>query len=114
VHVVSGFDPLGRLEYAAEQNRLDLRPERERLEARIRELVAQRPAPPPATVVPHVLVGPAAKEIARVARSVAADLVVVGTHGRAGVGRLLLGSVAEQLLAEARCPVLVVREKSWQ
>jgi nucleotide-binding universal stress UspA family protein len=38
-----------------------------------------------------------------------ADLIVMGTHGRRGVTRLLLGSVAEHLMRHARCPVLTVR-----
>lgn len=38
-----------------------------------------------------------------------ADLVVIGSHGRSGVRRLLLGSVAEQVLRLSRCPVLLVR-----
>jgi nucleotide-binding universal stress UspA family protein len=41
-----------------------------------------------------------------------ADLVVVGTHGRRGVGRLLLGSGAEQVIRFAPVPVLVVREQA--
>jgi nucleotide-binding universal stress UspA family protein len=113
VHVLSGFDPLRRLEYAAEQQRLDLGPQREQLKARVSELVARQPATSAVTIARHVLVGPAAQEIARVARSVEADLVVVGTHGRAGMERLLLGSVAERLLREVGCSVLVVRQKSW-
>jgi nucleotide-binding universal stress UspA family protein len=39
------------------------------------------------------------------------DLIVIGSHGRRGIRRLLLGSVAEEVLREARCPVLIVREK---
>ena len=38
-----------------------------------------------------------------------ADLVVVGTHGRTGIGRVLLGSGAEQILRQAPVPVLVIR-----
>ncbi len=38
-----------------------------------------------------------------------ADLIVIGTHGRSGLGRLALGSVAEAVLREAPCPVLTVR-----
>ena len=38
-----------------------------------------------------------------------ADLIVMGTHGRRGVSRLLLGSVAEQVARTAACPVLLVR-----
>ena len=37
------------------------------------------------------------------------DLIVLGTHGRTGLGRLLLGSVAERVLRAAKCPVLTVR-----
>ncbi|MCC6528571.1 MAG: universal stress protein [Polyangiaceae bacterium] len=43
------------------------------------------------------------------AREVAADLIVVGTHARHGVERLLLGSIAEGILRDAPVPVLVVR-----
>jgi nucleotide-binding universal stress UspA family protein len=114
VQVASGFDPLHQLEYAAEQQRLDLGPDQKRLEARVGQLLARRVDPASATIVRHVQVGPAAKGIARVARSVDADLVVVGTHGRAGMERLLLGSVAERVLREVGCSVLVVRQKSWQ
>lgn len=39
------------------------------------------------------------------------DLIVLGTHGRTGLGRLLLGSVAERVLRAAKCPVLTVRQK---
>lgn len=39
------------------------------------------------------------------------DLIVVGTHGRSGLGKLLLGSVAEDILRRARCPVLTVGPK---
>jgi nucleotide-binding universal stress UspA family protein len=53
--------------------------------------------------------GDAAREILRVAREVAADLIVIGTHGRTGLPRLLLGSVAEQIVGAATCPVLTVK-----
>jgi universal stress protein A len=38
-----------------------------------------------------------------------ADLIVMGTHGRTGLGRLLLGSVAEHVLRRANCPVLLIK-----
>jgi nucleotide-binding universal stress UspA family protein len=40
------------------------------------------------------------------------DLVVLGTHGRTGLGRLLMGSVAEQIVRRAPCPVLTVKAPS--
>lgn len=43
------------------------------------------------------------------ARAAGADLIVMGSHGRTGVSRLLLGSVAEHVLRHAPCPVVVVR-----
>ncbi|MBK9033247.1 MAG: universal stress protein [Myxococcales bacterium] len=53
--------------------------------------------------------GDAAEIIARAAAGVAADLVVVATHGRTGLRRILLGSTAEAVVRSAPCSVLVVR-----
>jgi len=41
-----------------------------------------------------------------------ADLIVVGTHGRKGLTRMLMGSTAESLLRRSPCPVLVVKHKA--
>ncbi len=54
-------------------------------------------------------IGDARDAIDRVAELVAADLIVMGTHGRRGVRRVLLGSVAESVVRTAPCPVLTVR-----
>ena len=56
-----------------------------------------------------VLEGIAFEEIVREARRRRADLIVMGTHGRTGVARFFLGSVAARVLALAACPVLTVR-----
>jgi universal stress protein A len=48
-------------------------------------------------------------EILRVADEIGADLIVLGTHGRTGLGRLLMGSVAERVMRKATCPVLTVK-----
>lgn len=48
-------------------------------------------------------------EILRVAGETNCDLIVMGTHGRTGLGRLLMGSVAEQVVRKAPCPVLTVK-----
>ena len=50
-----------------------------------------------------------AHAIVTVAHDLPADLIVVGTRGRGGIGHLLLGSVAEQVIRSAPCPVLVVK-----
>lgn len=57
----------------------------------------------------QVLFGPAAANILRVAEETRADLIVVGTRGRTGLRRMLLGSVAEAVVRAAPCSVLVVR-----
>lgn len=54
--------------------------------------------------------GPAQAEIVALAAEERADLVVMGTHGRGGVSRVLLGSVADRVLRTAPCPVLTVRK----
>lgn len=48
-------------------------------------------------------------EIVKAASAWPADIIVIGSHGRGGVTRLLVGSVAEQVMRQAPCPVLVVR-----
>jgi nucleotide-binding universal stress UspA family protein len=111
VYVLGGYDPVHRMEYAYETHQLDLGAERARLAAHLESVLGREPAQ--VVIIQHVLAGPPAKEIARVARSVHADLVVVGTHGKHGVKRLVLGSVAEEVLRGAHCPVLVARTKSW-
>jgi len=60
----------------------------------------------------HQHSGEAADEIVKLAVDLEADLVMVGTHTRRGVERLLLGSVAERVVRTAPCPVLVVRPKA--
>jgi nucleotide-binding universal stress UspA family protein len=58
-----------------------------------------------------LLDGTPADRIVRAARSYHADVIVIGTHGRTGLARLLLGSVAERVVGTAPCPVLTVRGK---
>jgi nucleotide-binding universal stress UspA family protein len=61
------------------------------------------------TVLREIGGGPVADVIAREARRERADLIVLGTHGRRGVRRLVLGSDAEQVVRTSRVPVLLVR-----
>jgi nucleotide-binding universal stress UspA family protein len=53
--------------------------------------------------------GDAADQIVRACRSTKSDLIVMGTHGRRGLQKFFLGSVAERVVATAPCPVVTVR-----
>ncbi len=56
-----------------------------------------------------VLTGYAAEEILAAIKNEKADILVMGTHGRKGIDRILFGSVAEKVVKAATCPVLTVR-----
>ena len=62
-----------------------------------------------AAALEFVQIGSPLTEIVNAARNWPADLVVIGSHGRSGVKRALMGSVAEGVMRNAPCPVLVVR-----
>jgi nucleotide-binding universal stress UspA family protein len=68
-----------------------------------------RPLNPRIPVRHTLLVGDPADEILRYAADARCDLIVLGTHGRTGLARLLMGSVAERVLRGAPCSVLVVK-----
>jgi nucleotide-binding universal stress UspA family protein len=53
--------------------------------------------------------GDASTEIVRVAKDRGVDLIVIASHGRTGLGRILFGSTAESVVRHASCPVLVVK-----
>ena len=59
-----------------------------------------------------VLVGNPADEIVRVAKEEKADMIVIATHGRTGVNRLIFGSVAERTVRLAHCPVLTISSQN--
>ncbi len=86
-------------------------PEPAVIEDELRERLRSVRPSDPAVVLEHRLCrGDAATEIIALAQDVKSELIVMGTHGRTGVGRLLLGSVAEAVLRRAPCPVLTLRE----
>ena len=57
----------------------------------------------------HVRIGDPGSEVARFAEQLGADLIVMPSHGRSGIPRILVGSVAERVLRLAHCPVLILR-----
>jgi nucleotide-binding universal stress UspA family protein len=57
-----------------------------------------------------VLLGDPGQAIADYAREIGAELIILPSHGRTGLKRLLIGSVAERVVRLSHCPVLVLRE----
>lgn len=85
-------------------------PDPEAFKAPARQQLSQLAAQDARISVEHRLMeGDPGAEIARAASDLHADLIVIGTHGRTGLGRLLMGSVAEQVMRKAPCPVLSVK-----
>jgi nucleotide-binding universal stress UspA family protein len=77
------------------------------LDYHVRMATRQYPSP----VTGHFAKGDPAEEILKCARTLSADVVLVGTHDRVGLEKLLLGSVAAKVAKSAHCPVLIVRQK---
>ena len=68
-----------------------------------------KPSDPMVPCTHRLTMGNPAGEIVRIAAEVGAEMIVLGTHGRTGMSRLLMGSVAEAVVRRAPCPVLVYR-----
>jgi universal stress protein A len=64
------------------------------------------------TVESRLLEGEPVSTIVDLAREIGADMIVIGSHGRTGLSRVLLGSVAEHVVRKAGCPVLTVKTPS--
>jgi nucleotide-binding universal stress UspA family protein len=81
----------------------------------VRSMLEARPAPSPGEreveVEPRVVRGDAAGALLRVAKEDGADLLVVGSRGRGGFTGLMLGSVSQQCVHHAPCPVVVVPQR---
>ena len=78
-------------------------------EAYLDELKTKLEAQGARGVEAHVWYGPAAAAIVEAARRYGADLIVMSTHGRSGLGRVVFGSVAESVLRGTTVPILLVR-----
>jgi nucleotide-binding universal stress UspA family protein len=69
-------------------------------------------APEGMTVDYYLAEGPPVEEILRLAREEKCDLIIMPSHGHTGLARLLMGSVAEQVVRQAPCPVLTLSKPS--
>lgn len=108
IHVLppAGLTPygFGRAVEAADIHEQSYQAARQRLEGLVRRLASRT-----LHVTTEVRTGEAAESIAQASVHYGADLVIMGTHGRTGVGHLLAGSIAERVIRTAPCPVLVLR-----
>lgn len=64
-------------------------------------------------IAAHLAVGDASREILQLASDLEADLIVVGSHGKKALERVLVGSVSQSVMKKARCAVLVARAKEY-
>lgn len=104
-----GPDTLALVPITAGQH--DFAQTRAEVERQVQQFLAQTPGLP-ATRAVRIESGEPSDTILRVAGEGGADLLVMGTHGRTGLSRLLIGSVAEAVLRRAACPVLTLRVPS--
>ncbi len=90
----------------------------EAMQATVRDHVAQgfesRSLAGPVEFFIHCRIGKATHEILRLAEEVGAEMIFIGSHGRVSIERFLLGSTSEVVVREARCPVMVVRERTYK
>ena len=102
-----GGVPLGEASYeVADQYR-------ELIIERVSAAFAGRPTAEDVQFFVHVRIGKPVAQILGLAAEVGADLIFIGSHGKTGMERFLLGSVSERVVREAGCPVMVVRPKAY-
>jgi len=82
---------------------------KQKLWAEFHRLEASEPGIRDLRVETKFVEGNPAKEILRAANQIKPELIVMGTHGRTGLGRLLMGSVAEEVVRKSPIPVLTVK-----
>jgi nucleotide-binding universal stress UspA family protein len=76
------------------------------------ERTAERLRSPHRTINYLIKDGQAAEQILAAAEELKVDAIIMATHGRSGISRLVLGSVANKVVSEARCPVFLIPQKA--
>lgn len=110
-HASAGVAPDVRDDLVAAEHELRRQAEADlaELAGRLVRSAGDARAPKPETAMVVAPGEPTADAIVRAAREAGADLIVMGTHGRSGLRRMVLGSVAEHVLRTAPCPVLTLK-----
>ena len=109
VHVVVPFTPIAADQYVGPETWQEIDEESRRWATRHLNALAQKAKAAGVRAKTLLVDGQPAKEVTRLARKAHADLLVIGTHGRTGFAKLLLGSVASHIVATSSCPVMTVR-----
>jgi nucleotide-binding universal stress UspA family protein len=107
VRVVYAMQDLSPLEMGEMWTSVDDQVRRDHALKAMREKLTD---PKLAQVQLEVVFGDPGHAVTHYASDVKADLIVLSSHGRTGIGRLLIGSVAERIVRYAHCPVLVLRK----
>jgi nucleotide-binding universal stress UspA family protein len=115
LHVIAAIDPRHGLAVKATRH-----PDyqyagqiQELLSEHVQQVLGGRPSHGAVEFFVHARIGHPADQILELAREVGADLVFIGSHGLTGIERVVIGSVSERVVREAKCPVMVAREKTY-
>jgi len=109
LHVIAPLVPVSPDQYVGPETWRELDEETRRWTARKLAALTAKAKLRGVKVVGLTADGSPAQQIVRVARSKRSDLVIIGTHGRTGLAKFFLGSVAGRVVSTAHCPVLTVR-----
>ena len=109
VHVLAPFLPIAPDQYVGPETWEEIDAQSRKWATRHLGALAEKAAGLGVRVTTVLAEGHAAKEIGKVARREKSDLIVIGTHGRTGLAKLFLGSIASHVVATAPCPVMTVR-----
>jgi nucleotide-binding universal stress UspA family protein len=109
LHVLDTVMPLGPDGYIAPSVYEDIQKSAEAYARKKLAALVARAGKAGVRATPMLLEGSAHQGILRAARSKRPDMIVMGTHGRSGLAKIFLGSVAERVVGSAPCPVLTVR-----
>ena len=109
VHVLAPLTPIGPDQYLGPDTWQEIDEESRRWATGHLDALAAKARAAGVRVKASLVDGQPAKEVTRFAKKLHADLLVIGTHGRTGFAKLLLGSVASHIVATSTCPVMTVR-----
>ncbi len=106
IHFAYCLDPAGPFDSGCRDYPVDVHADSESEVEHLKTIV---PTDPEVDFEHHRLEGNTSAEIRRLAQKLGIDLIIMTTHGRTGLRRVLMGSVAESMVREAPCPLLVLR-----